>query len=213
MKDESFKAEIVKALKVEGRFTKIIQHPTFLLILGFALTGIVGSWLTTSWQSREWNRQQTRLSQQKAQDLKYGLIEEATKGITENQAALDNLAVEALLISEKVSSPQDFEEKFDAWKLVNGKLRYNFQITEQKINIYFSSPRIQPLLEEISGYNTGAELSVKLFYSDYKRDVNILYDSKKFDDHIKGITNRRKRIDELLKQLINEMQEEIKRAS
>lgn len=213
---EALKKEILAELgksEPKSRIHRIITHPAFLLILG-AMTGVLGTSLSSSYtaakQAEEWNRQQSRLSEQRELDLKYKLIEETTKVVTEYLSALDNVQVEGFLVSNGIGSLQDMEEKFNAWKNINDKRRLDLGVTEQKISLHFSNPEIQPLITDITARSNYSEIAVKHLRTTYKRDENMLYDKNKFDDATRDLTKARSDIAASLKRLVTEMNREIK---
>ncbi len=68
-------------------FSNLSTQPAVLLVLGFALTGLVGTFITGRWQKAEWDRQQTRLVEIQGINLKYQIIDDVTKLIGERNAA------------------------------------------------------------------------------------------------------------------------------
>src|SRR6266849_6538676 len=86
LEKDALKSEVIAKLKESpSRFSllKVLQHPVFLLILGFALTAVAGNRLAAHWQAREWERQQERLVQLRKVDVKYGLIKDVVTSYSE----------------------------------------------------------------------------------------------------------------------------------
>src|ERR1043165_5368516 len=87
LEKDALKEEIIRRLNAppqESLILKALKHPVSLLFLGVILTGVAGNWLASFWQSREWERQQQRQVQLKGIETKYGLIDEVTKLVEEN---------------------------------------------------------------------------------------------------------------------------------
>src|SRR5688572_19574722 len=77
-KQQTVKNEILLELfgkKVE-KARPFIEHPLFLLVLGFFFTGVLGAALSTFLQDRSWENQQSVLSQQEELKVRTALIDE-----------------------------------------------------------------------------------------------------------------------------------------
>lgn len=155
LEKDSLKKEIIRRQSAPPKsyfILEALKHPAFLLVLGFALTGFVGNWLTSIWQSREWERQQQRQVQLKGIDTKYALINELTKFVEEY-----NVAVEDVYSSCCIGMPETDEEsyketitKLEAWgKSINSWNGYS-PILERKLTVYFRDPAIVNLFKEVN---------------------------------------------------------------
>jgi hypothetical protein len=90
IRKDSLKEDSLKKLKQVSRLdtlSNFFRHPATLLAIGFILTGLIGTWLTHTWQATEWDRQQQRLLDIHGIDLKYGIMDDITKAVGERNAA------------------------------------------------------------------------------------------------------------------------------
>lgn len=151
LEKENFKKEIVNELqstKSKSSLSSITKHPAVLLIIGFALTGFVGTWLASSWQKREWDRQQSRLVKIRGVDQKYVVIDETIKAMAENNSIIGEFL-------GYLSNAEDFKysKKFDDYVIDYAKKREEWRasssIIEQKLLIYFRNPQIHELYRQI----------------------------------------------------------------
>jgi hypothetical protein len=160
MKKDSIKEDALKELKKTNWFdliAKFFQHPATLLIIGFTLTGLIGSRLTANWQreewdrqktkeGEEWNRQQQRLIVIHSIDLKYGIIDEIIKAVGERNAAARNILLPLLDVLDNRQLTQAEVEPINDWKkanhdwLVNAltlRLKLSAHIKNQVVITYF----------------------------------------------------------------------------
>src|SRR5689334_19680245 len=90
---ETFRNEVRKTLdpeKSESKGMKFLRDAG-LLVVGFLLTGAVGSWLTAKWSQHEWENQQRYLARQKMLDKKYALMDETFKDVASTTAAAQDI--------------------------------------------------------------------------------------------------------------------------
>src|SRR5260370_34539365 len=93
LEKDARKKDVIKRLCEQPKtfsLGNLLHHPAVLLILGFTLTGFLGNILASRWQSREWDRQQSRLEQTRKAEIKYAIINELTKAVAESQGAKTN---------------------------------------------------------------------------------------------------------------------------
>ena len=156
----SFRREVPRKTEDGSKLSSstITRNPLLLLILGFALTGILGAWITLVFQSREWNRQQSmqssewnkqqiRLVQIHEVDQKYGMIDEVTKAVVEHDsAAMDALASltwtrgDPRIVSEGPERLKHWQQASKDWRVTSQKLL-------QKLIIHFKDPRVQLIFQ------------------------------------------------------------------
>lgn len=130
--------------------SKFFQHPAVLLVIGFAVTGLLGGWLANSWQSKEWDRQQLRLLVIHGFELKYKLIEDITRSIGERNAAA--LGIITRLLIEKISDQELMkaeEELKKNWQKVDYDWRANSLILQLKIETLINSQSAAEILKGI----------------------------------------------------------------
>lgn len=157
----SFRHEISKTIEgfePQEPSSKVSRHPLVLLILGFVLTGILGTWITLGFQSREWkwqqeiqssewNKQQIRLVQIREVDQKYGIIDEVTKAVVEH----DSAAMDAVgTLTWKQGDRRRLDEgpeRLKHWDQTSKEWRVTSQKLLQKLIIHFKNPRVQLIFE------------------------------------------------------------------
>jgi hypothetical protein len=120
--------------------SKFFQHPAVLLVIGFALTGVIGALLTSRWQRREWNRQhnveseewnrqQRRLVAIKEIDAKYGIVDELTRAVGSRNAAVTSVITPMTQLSgPELSAAQEgpmneWQKAVYAWRVSSQTLR------------------------------------------------------------------------------------------
>jgi hypothetical protein len=152
IRKESFKKEILSDLEADARnsFWKAAQHPAILLVLGFALTTGLGSFLTYKWQSRANEKQAERQTQQQKYDQdqstrqrtiqqKYELTDEVVRAVAET-----NTAAEDILVAFQWN-PKDrraFPERTKYWQEASRKWRVESKILIQKLVFRFTDQKI-----------------------------------------------------------------------
>lgn len=128
--------------EASNAISKFFQHPAALLVLGFALTGLIGAWITSSWQraewdrqkdreAREWERQQLRLTEIRGIDLKYGIIDEVTKAVGEYHAAAKSVRLPLLKGLNDAQLARQEVEPIKAW----GKAYHDWLVSEQILRL------------------------------------------------------------------------------
>lgn len=159
---ETLKKDILKEIEEKNpKFSllKLAQHPFVLLILGFILTGIIGNWITSSWQSREWSRQQTvqssewnrqqlRLVQIREIEQKYGIIDEVTKEVVEYDSAATDALVTLTWKGNDKRLTDEAPDRIKHWKKASKDWRIISQRLLQKLIIHFIDPRVQLIFED-----------------------------------------------------------------
>jgi hypothetical protein len=147
---DAIKKDVLSALGKEAwkpSFSKFIQHPVFILIVTFVLTGYLGSKLAAEWQSREWDRQQLRLVQLHNSDLKYGLIDEINKAVGTQYAAIRSVHRSILYSDiEAPFSSKNMNEAIKNWRLKREEWNVDFAILNQKLLAHVNNPDAQKLL-------------------------------------------------------------------
>jgi hypothetical protein len=155
LRKERLKKELVDEIQKRskaGSLTSFIQHPGILLLLSFALTGIVGTLLTTRWQRNEWNRQQalqtiewnrqqSRLTQIRNIDHKYEVIDEITRAVGESNAA----ATEILFtFSSKAQNLQASKgrERMMLWQQAQQHWQKSVSVIHQKVTVFFRNSQL-----------------------------------------------------------------------
>lgn len=153
LKIESLKKEIVNEIqgkRAKFSFAKISQHPVFLVVIGFVLTGLIGNQIASWWQRREWDRQQTRLVQIRSIEQKYGVIDEISKAIGEhNSAAQYIIATVTRDLNNDVRLNKELPEISKNWDTARSDWRTSSSILRQKIVVYIKNKEVGNAFDRI----------------------------------------------------------------
>lgn len=200
------------------QISSFFQHPAVLLIIGFALTGIIGAWLTGRWQrnewdrqqfvqSQEWDRQQLRLLDIHSIDLKYEIINEITKSIGERNAAATGIVVPLLGgISDRELIKEE-QEPIKNWQKVSHDWRTDSQILRLKIAAHIKSQEAADLFTQL--IKTEKEFGGKVTYLQKHLDqYNRLDNNAEAQKYLDGILNDIEKIGKDLKQLVTVIADE-----
>lgn len=185
---EYLKNEILKELKLPNDkkpLSNFIQQPLFLLFLGFILTGILGAWLISYYQKRDWERQQQRLVRTNKAETKLQIINDLIKSVAENDASTRGIQLEVMLltnsnINKKIKSDSETEKEIsEAFKFTRNSYRKWFTdeaLLEQKIKIYFENPQITELSDKTNKKRHSAYVNFTLLVGSYNEDREIFYE-------------------------------------
>ncbi|MDQ3805372.1 MAG: hypothetical protein M3416_16270 [Acidobacteriota bacterium] len=219
---ESLKQEIAETLRAElsqGR-KDFFQHPFFLLVIGFILTGIVGSWLTSLWKSREWENQQLHLSRQKAIEQKYAVIDKLTRAVAEAYIAVEDILHLAEFGWYDRAPDEKAPERATKWSQASRAWRLNTEVLRLNIETDFKNPEAIIVFEEID--NDWSLVSndtvfirdalkakgwAKIEAGDTSEGQDVY---KRKDEARQTLSQMSKRTRDLTKLLLEEIQEEIR---
>jgi hypothetical protein len=212
---ESLKKEIVRDIQTPGgkfSFQRLTQHPAFLLILGFVLTSLVGAGLTAYWQTKQWEKQQSRLVQLKGIEQKYEIIEEVTKAIGESNAAEQDV-IFALSFNWRLDDPRRFEERdrrIDYWREQGGRTwRVNTAIIEQRLAIRFNNPAILDTFNRMMERRAQIAEDIAVLVKEYKDNNDIINQEGFIGDRqkiLKDIEGNSRDLQVMVKNMLQEIQ-------
>jgi hypothetical protein len=208
---ESLKTAILNELTSRKR-AQWLTHPIILLLIGFIMTGVLGSWLTSRWQHRQWAREQRELRRSNDIEVKRQLLNDITKGTIQCRAVVDAVLLQQIFTTETEAKP-DFQALDDAIK----KYRANHQtcygdieVLEQTVAIYYRSPQIATLFSDLQGELHGLDFNLNFFLIDYDQDKNIIFTKRDFMKKIlETAGTNKKEFTNTLKQLVAVMNSEI----
>jgi len=121
-----------------------LKHPASLLILGFALTGVVGSWLNSCWHISEWRNQQVYLTSQQDLQRKYETLELLMKSTATYLGASRDVVAMAQWGFDPNKRKKDIAARIEDWE--KGKRLWEAEsvVIYNKLGIYFpGEPRAQ----------------------------------------------------------------------
>ncbi|HEX8174366.1 MAG TPA: hypothetical protein VF543_04520 [Pyrinomonadaceae bacterium] len=203
---QTLKKEIINELQKNDWKISLfdaIKHPIILLLVTFILT----NWIATAWQSREWDRQQSRLVQIKGVEQKYEMMDEIIKAVGDNNSTIIELLGFFLRPPEKrsLSDMGELERKFQ-----DARRQWNTTIAtvDQKLQIYFKSPDVQPLFRAVTQKQGKIILNIASLHESFKSS-NGAPDTDSFKSLIKDTFDLIRGSEEL-KKLIDAMKEEVR---
>lgn len=155
-RQDSLKSDIVKELRPSGWkevIPQIAKHPVFVLVMGFFLTGVLGTFLTYRWQQREWDRQQIkestewreqqiRLLRTREIEEKHEIVEQVTKLVSDNNAAAKNILL-------RLEQWRNKEEVFKEYIQLMQNWNSNSSLLQQRVAIHFKGEGVNTMLQQI----------------------------------------------------------------
>ncbi len=123
------------------------EHKAVLLLMGFGLTTVCGTCLSSHWKQLEWQNQQKYLLQQRDLDKQTELIGELTKAVAETNAAGEDIL--ALYQQSELDRPEEIRERRDNWRKISREWRIASELLQQQLAIYFKNPSIQTKFDAI----------------------------------------------------------------
>jgi hypothetical protein len=164
LEKDARKKEVIKRLCEQQKTSVlkgILHHPVFLLVLGFGLTGYFGNILASKWQSREWDRQQSRLESARKTETRYAIINDLTKAVAESEGAKSNLVGE-LADDFNYGHLLKDRDAAQAKRMANwAQARQNWSLAastlEIRAKLYFVNPEIHSKLVEMKEKKRAAD--------------------------------------------------------
>lgn len=126
------------------------RHPAFLLVLSFALTGIVGSLLTSCWQAQDWGRQESFRVADDATKQRIEVMNLATKSIAESFTAAEDVLHVFFWSWPTDSTIVTFEDRSKAWQVASHDWRIDEKVLIANVNATYSRSRPPLILSMIS---------------------------------------------------------------
>ncbi|HEX8558537.1 MAG TPA: hypothetical protein VF668_10560 [Pyrinomonadaceae bacterium] len=140
---DALKKEILEELKGKKqeeppKESKLVQQ-MLMLVLGFILTGVLGSWFSTYWHNEEWKQQQSLLARRSALDKKYEVANEVSKAIGDiNSASLNVLSI--IFVDDVKRRAAELPAERKRWEAMKQNWTGNSEVLLHKINVYFGRP-------------------------------------------------------------------------
>jgi hypothetical protein len=152
IRKDSLKEDSLKKLKKVNwvdTISNFFHHPAILLIIGFILTGLIGTLLTAAWQGREWDRQQQRLIDIHGIDLKYGIIDDITKAVGERNAATRDMMYPLFDNLDNRSLEKEEVEPIKNWQIATYNWLVSSETLRMKIRSHIKNPDALKCFERI----------------------------------------------------------------
>lgn len=203
---DSLKKEISEELRKEKhKVGEFFKHPTILLLLGFILTTVLGTYLSVRYQNSEWKKQQIFLSKQRYTDEKQTIADEATKAVAETLSAGDDF----LYLFTWETNDAEEANRQNNWKQTSSKWRNNFDAISQKLAVYFNG-EVGKLFREIKADRDNFSREIDNLIEAYNKDEKKIKAQVKTDKSNEEILKKINRIrEEKVNRLTKLMVEEI----
>jgi len=152
-KQDSLKKDLLRELQPVDRgssFSRFIQHPAILLILGFVFTSGIGAGVTYFWQKRERIESQRQADYKREIEEKHAIAENILRTVAETNTAVEDL-VKLYFNTErdKRVRNQMETERLQYWQTTSRDWRVNSKIIQQKLKDHFKNQDVQKLFQEI----------------------------------------------------------------
>jgi cell division FtsZ-interacting protein ZapD len=154
---DHLKQELLKELRSkESKFSfgKLAGHPAALVFVGFILTGVFGTIITSSWQRKEWDRQQRRLYEIREVEQKEKIADGLIQAVSDSNETEENVLI-AFSPEWRAGDPSRekiTKERLEAWREQGGR---NWRVTTEslwnKIGFYFADPAKTTLRDIFTG--------------------------------------------------------------
>lgn len=207
---DQLKQELLKELRAkEGKFSfgKLAGHPAALVFVGFILTGVFGTIITSGWQRKEWDRQQRRLYEIREVEQKEKIADGLIQAISDSNETEENVLI-AFSPEWRLGDPareKITRERLEAWREQGGR---NWRVTTEslwnKIGFYFPDPARTTLRDIFKGIldrrdDIASEMTE--LENEYNQDKNARAEDefKKTKEKISGEINKNR--DELRKMI------------
>lgn len=194
--------EVLSALEEntwKRKIAKFFEHPAALVLLTFIATSIVGTQITSSWQSK-----------QRELEQKYGIIDQVNKGVSDTLTASQDIV--GLYQYEQATNKPDRtdveKERWTYWQLKSREWRTNSNLIPQKLKASFKDPEIQRTFQNLLGASFQLSINIK----NLKGEVGPNWELVDTPDFKKRLTDLLKDIQSLklqMAQLLDRMTAEI----
>jgi hypothetical protein len=130
--------------------SRIISHPLLLLVLGFVLTGIVGSYLSTKWQAYQWLKQQEYSARQSDIAARQQLAERTLTAVATNIAAAnDILTLYDWDFKGPTGEAKEVQKRIANWTEQTKKWNVDYKVLQDQLAGTFREPAISKVFEAI----------------------------------------------------------------
>jgi len=162
MRSLSIRGEILrgrKGLASEAHGGRLTEQ-LVLMVLGFLLTGVIGTWLTNQWSARQWENQQAYLArqwknqqaylkEQRLLDQKLQLLERVTTEIAATNVAASDVITTDVWGWNMAKRRKEIQERENRWVESSRRWRIQSRILVQDLAINFRDPEAVRLLQNI----------------------------------------------------------------
>jgi hypothetical protein len=216
LKRDLLKKEILDELKPtdwKQRISELARHPLTLIVLGFALTGVIGAWLSSYSERTKWDYQQLRLSQIRNAEERFkqkNEIKEDVKNSVEISFTANNTMLDYLYPKETDNnlSKEPTTEHIAQWE--NGR-KPRWEKLNQLNDIFarnFKDSNASQLFLDIMRMDSEADSIIRKIL-DWKKHPNKILESEIKDDMKRCVELVYKERDEL-RHLLDLMERELR---
>lgn len=159
------------AKKKEKKDDGFFKHPVVLLVLGFLLTGGVGSFLTSCWQKQEWREQERHRAAEQVKKERLDTINYTTETIAAAMASGEDVLHLFSWTWRDKSDVVTVKERAEYWRDQSRKWRTAEKVLLARVNANFKDPEIKRRLDKIIAerYDLGNAITNLLWYADRDR--------------------------------------------
>ncbi|HLL70203.1 MAG TPA: hypothetical protein VK363_02150 [Pyrinomonadaceae bacterium] len=159
---DAIKKEVLRELAPkESAAEKNLKHPASLLVIGFVLTTLFGTIISSCWKYLEWENEQEYLKTQtqcererqtRSEEIKqkYEVKDEIIKRVAETNTAAEDILLYFQL--EPARRESEREERIKYWKEASRNWRINDKILRQRLLLRFKNPDVSELFNEMTRY-------------------------------------------------------------
>lgn len=209
---EILKKEIIDELKsTEDKKAFFAENSISRFILGFILTGVLGTWLSSCWQSQQWKEQQAYSAKQKIIEKKYELINEVSEKVSKSYTAAEDIFGLFQYLTDKERKSQK-EERINYWRQESREWRINSKKLLSGINANFKNPEITNNINKIIdnrrnigrfiNYNLLPKINIKNIQDDPNIKKSVMENTELIDE----ATGKEGHLRNLIKLMIEETQ-------
>jgi hypothetical protein len=174
------------------------QHPAILVVLTFIVTSLLGTQITTAWQSK-----------QRELDQKYGIIDLVNRSVSDNLTAAQDIVGLYQQEKDALNRAEIETERWTYWQQKSREWRVNSNVIPQRLKGNFKDPEVQAIFQKLS--QTAFDLS--LYIKDLKSDVDhhswTLVDRDAFQEKLRDVLKGIRELRNLMGQIIDRMTSEV----
>lgn len=147
-KQEQLRKDILDSVGRSSKDTSFWRQPVVLLVVGFLLTGGLGGFLSSCWQSSEWTRQQNFLNQQRSLEQKSLVANDTAKAIGEMQSSMASVLI-ALQRDDDETCESELNRALPGWKQSKLDWQVKAYVLSSRLLINFPPGTMSPPNQEV----------------------------------------------------------------
>lgn len=222
LKRQDLKKEILDELKRKGSSVgEFLKHPAFILLAGFILTTVMGTWLSSYWQDRQWKGQQeylksqsdierTRLTRQGLIKEKYDIRDQTIKAIAEASTAAEDMLESFTWQLDDSRRTTDAPERARYWQEASRNWRINSKTLAQKISFRFNKPEVLKTFDHITEIRAAVGNKIQILKRRVEESKGSVLADEQFQRDVYAVNGQINEVVRLAQELMKVMTEEIR---